>query len=90
MAKTRAEANFKEAARQQEAKNAPLPVTPSEDTYTRPPLSPTAQARLDAEMEMGSQMVAGAEVEQRRIRALDLKARADALKKGGTSADDLS
>jgi hypothetical protein len=90
MAKTKAEANFREAARQQEAKGAPLPTTPPEEPDTRPPLSPSAQARLDAEMKMGAQRVAETNEEHRRVRELALKVRANALEKGETSADDLS
>jgi hypothetical protein len=90
MAKSKSEAAYNDATRRQEQANAPLPETPRDPDDTRPPLSASAQARLDDEMRAGREALAAAETEQARARAAAALHRADALAEGKSSPDDLA
>jgi hypothetical protein len=89
MAKSKVEAAFKDAERRHDQGGAPLPTTPEEPMPNIPPLSPSAQARRDAEIELGRQRVAASSREQERLLGLAAQQRADALAEGKTSPDDL-
>jgi hypothetical protein len=90
MAKSKSEVAYQEATRKQEQHAAPMPVVPQEPVHAPPPLSPSAQARRDAEVKLGRERAALAETERQRLRDLDASHRAAALKEGKASSDDLS